>query len=114
MYEVRESPIHGMGLFATENIPAKTRLSIYDGEEMTLKEFRIRYGNDTRHTYSMRRINKIIVGKGRDNPSHWCNESKEPNVCMMKRGLYTLRDVVKGEEMTLKYPLGYLRDDYRL
>lgn len=110
MIRVGRSSIHGNGLFACIDIPRDTRIGEYIGKEMTLREFREQYGKDTRHTYSLRRLNRIIVGKGYNNPSHWCNESLNPNVCLKRRGLYTLRDIVAGEELFLKYPLDYQRD----
>lgn len=110
MIEVRPSSIHGVGLFATQDIPANTRLADYHGEEMTLREFKERYGNDRRCTYLLRRANRIICGKGVDNVSHFCNESMNPNVCCKLRGLYTMRDVMAGEELCLRYPANYPRD----
>lgn len=110
MFMVRPSPIHGMGLFATQDLPAGFQLAVYHGIEMSLKSFHEQYGRDYRHTYSLRRLNRILCGKGVDNPSHWCNESLEPNVVLKKRGLWTLREIEAGEELTLRYPANYPRD----
>lgn len=110
LFEKRLSPIHGMGLFALVPLVKGQRLAGYEGEEMTLAEFKKRYGNDIRYTYSLRRLNRIISGKGYDNPSHWCNESATPNCCLRRRGLYTLRAIEVGEELTLAYPKNYPRD----
>ena len=71
--------------------------------------FRSQYGDDIRECYSLRRQNKIICGKGFNNLSRWCNESNEPNVGLMKRALWTIRDVEDGEELVLKYPKHYPR-----
>lgn len=109
--ETRPSHVHGVGLFATKDIPKDTRIADYKGVEMSTTEFKSRYGNDTRYTYSLGRMNRIIVGKDclQDNPSHFCNESDDPNVCLKQRGLFTLRDVAKDEELFLKYPKKYPR-----
>lgn len=109
MYEVRESLVHGLGVFATMDIPANTLLWNYVGEEMTLREFKERYGKDLSCTYTMRRQNKIISGKNTWNLSHYCNESSIPNVVLKKRALYTLLPVKAGEEMFLRYPKDYIR-----
>ena len=61
--EVRKSPVHGLGVFAKVDIPKKTELCNYKGVVMSLRDFKELYGKDTRYTYSMRNINKIIVGK---------------------------------------------------
>lgn len=110
MYEVRPSPVHGLGLFATQDIKAGVRLSDFKGTEMTLQEFKAKYGNDTRFCYSMRRINRIIDGKNEDNPSRYCNESSTPNVCLKRRGLYTCSPVTAGDELLLSYPKTYPRN----
>ena len=110
--EVRPSPIHGNGLFATEDIKKNTKLSEYVGVEMSITDFIKRYGRDRKYTYSLGRVNRIIVGKDcvNQNPSHFCNESSAPNVHLKGRGLYTLRDVSKGEELFLRYNKNYQRD----
>lgn len=110
--EIRPSPIHGVGLFATDLIPKNTRIADYRGVEMSITEFIKMYGKDRRHTYSLGRTNRIIVGKDcvADNPSHFCNESIVPNVALKKRGLYTLVDVAKDEELCLRYNKIYPRD----
>lgn len=109
-YRIDKSPIAGMGVFATQNIPAGVRLANYEGEEMTLKEFKQKYGDDISHTYSMRRVNKIICGKKYFNISHYMNESNEPNCILKQRGIYTLVSLKEGDEMFLKYPKKYIRD----
>lgn len=110
MYEVRSSSIQGVGLFATQDIKPGVRLADFKGVEMTLREFKEKYGSDTRYCYSMRRLNKIIDGKSEDNPSRYCNESDSPNVCLKRRGLYTCSSVKAGEELLLAYPKIYPRD----
>lgn len=109
--ETRPSHVHGVGLFATKDIPKDTRIADYQGVEMTIAEFKSRYGNDTRYTYSLGSTQRIIVGKDclQYNPSHFCNESNDPNVCLKNRGLFTLRYVAKDEELFLKYPKKYPR-----
>jgi SET domain-containing protein len=109
-YRIDKSPIAGMGVFATQDIPAGFRLADYEGEEMSLKDFKTQYGNDISHTYSMRRVNKIICGKKYFNVSHYMNESNDPNCILKQRGIYTLVSLKEGDEMFLKYPKKYIRD----
>ena len=110
MYRISRSPISRLGVFAMQDIPAGYRLADYIGEEMTLKDFKQKYGNDISCTYSMRRVNKIISGKNHFNISHYMNESNDPNCFLKQRGIYTLKPIKKGEEMFLKYPKNYIRD----
>lgn len=107
---IAESLIHGLGVFATQDIAKNQFLAPYNGEELSLKEFKERYGNDISHTYVLRRQNKIISGKNTYNLSHYCNESLTPNVILKKRALYTLRPVKNGEELFLQYPKNYPRN----
>ena len=103
--EVKPSPGKGNGLFATQNIPSNTKLADYKG---IVKHFKER----NKYFYSMNRINKIIDGSDyvTENPSHYCNESRTPNVVLKKKALYTLRDIQAGEELFLRYCQSYPRD----
>jgi SET domain-containing protein len=114
--EVKSSPIHGNGLFSLISIPAKTKIVDYFGEEMELGEFKKKYGSystNSLFTYRMKRINKILVAKQEpflsQNIINNINESKEPNCILMKRALYSLRDISPDEELTLLYPSDYCR-----
>ena len=111
---IKESSIHGLGVFSLTLIPKNKRISDYIGEEMTLKEFTERFGNykdNSLNTYRMKRINKIIVAKNYpENIVNYINESKEPNIILKKRGLYSLREIQEGEELFLKYPDDYYRN----
>lgn len=76
--EVRPSRIDGVGLFSPTPIPKNTKITNYIGEEMTLKEFRERYGEyklNCLNTYRMKRINRIIVAK--DYPDNLVNYIRE-------------------------------------
>jgi SET domain-containing protein len=115
--EVRQSPIHGQGVFATKDIKAGETLFQYIGEEISLKEFKTRYGEykkNSLNTYRMKRLNRIIVAKeppfSLTNLVNYINESTEPNCVLKKRALYALKNIAINEELTLKYPADYCRD----
>lgn len=117
MIEVKKSSIHGLGVFATQDIKQKEKLFDYIGNEMSLKEFREKYGkykNNSLNTYRMKRLNKIIVAKEEpffsNNLVNYVNESIMPNCVLRNRALYSLRAIKKGEELTLQYPKDYCRD----
>lgn len=114
---IKKSKIEGLGVFAKEDIQKGTKIADYYGKEMTLKNFKSKYGEyklNSLNTYRMKRINKIIVAKQEPfkskNLTNYVNESKKPNCILKKRALYTLNDVKKGEELTLKYPENYNRN----
>lgn len=111
---VKPSPIHGLGVFTTDPILKNTKITDYIGEEMSLSEFKKRYGpykDNCLNTYRMKRINRIIVAKDYpDNLVNYVNESITPNCILKGRGLYSLRDIKEGEELTILYPKDYKRE----
>jgi hypothetical protein len=115
MLEIRQSNIHGVGLFTTEDIEANQKICDYIGEEMTITQFKQKYGNYNENcinTYRMKRIHKIIVAKEEpyktNNLINYINEDKTNYNCILKRrALYSIRKIHKDEELTLKYPNGY-------
>lgn len=115
--EIKPSSIHGNGLFAIQDFNAGVKLFEYIGEEMSLKEFREKYGKyslNSTNTYRMKRINRIIVAKEEpflsNNLVNFINESREPNCVLKKRALYSLTKIKKGDELTLLYPKDYFRN----
>lgn len=114
---IKKSKIEGLGVFALEDIPEGTKIADYYGKEMTLKNFKQKYGEyktNSLNTYRMKRINRIIVAKIEPyksrNLTNYINESKNPNCILKKRALYTLNNIKKGEELTLQYPEDYNRN----
>ena len=115
--EIKQSPIQGLGLFTTRDLHAGEKLFDYIGVEMSLSEFREKYGNykqNSLNTYRMKRINRIIVAKEEPflsaNLVNYINESINPNCILKKRALYALQDIPKDSELTLMYPKDYNRN----
>jgi SET domain-containing protein len=114
---IKKSKIEGLGVFALNDIPKGTKIADYYGKEMTLKNFKQKYGeykHNSLNTYRMKRINRIIVAKIEPyksrNLTNYINESKKPNCLLKKRALYALNNIKKGEELTLLYPENYNRN----
>ena len=117
MLELKSSAINGVGLFTKTAINKNTRIVDYTGIEMSLKEFREKYGeykNNSLNTYRMKRLNRIIVAKEEpyksNNLINFINESNNPNCILKKRALYSLREILPEEELTLLYPKDYYRN----
>ena len=81
--EIKQSQIHGKGLFTTVDLKKGQKIYDYEGVEMPWKD----YKGDYRNTYSLRRVNKIIVGS-QLNPCQWLNQSEDANVVLKCRALY--------------------------
>lgn len=114
-YEIKQSPIQGVGVFATQSIKKNEFIVEYYGEEMSWIEFREKYGLyklNSLNTYPMRRIWRIIVAKEEpyksNNVVNFINEGT-PNVILKKKSLYALIDINAGTEFLLKYPNDYNR-----
>ena len=100
--EIRESPIHGLGVFATKDFPVGYCFGEFIGEEMPWRDFTARYGKDFRYCYKMRRIHRVINAKEKRNWITFINEGK-PNVILRKRFCFSLRPLKAGEELLLDY-----------
>jgi SET domain-containing protein len=118
--EVRNSKIHGRGLYATKTIPAETRIIAYDGEVITkaeadrreeLRIARERAGEDS--CVYVFELNKRhdIDGSMAWNTARLINHSCKPN-CRTEivRGtiwVIAKREIPAGEELTFDYRYGY-------
>jgi len=112
-FAVKNSRIHGKGVFATRNIPAGACITEYEGERISWKEA-VRRENtkapDDYHTFFFSLDNgKIIDGGSNGNDARWINHSCEPNCEAREEDgrvyIYALRDIKRGEELNYDYGL---------
>jgi uncharacterized protein len=108
---VARSKIHGLGLFAGENIEWGRRLIEYEGELLSKEEVkrRLKFYDSIGFTCLM----QFGDGQGIDgllggNESRFINHSREPNVGALRENesrvvFYSLDDIAKGEELTFNY-----------
>jgi hypothetical protein len=111
--ELRPSPVHGLGIFAKNNISINQYLGDYIGTPMTKKEFKEKYGNDISYTYWTNHNFKntlVYCAKEKRNFITFINESKNPNVILKKRKLYSIVALSSGQELFLKYDSTYPRN----
>ncbi|TFV90960.1 SET domain-containing protein [Oxalobacteraceae bacterium OM1] len=112
-YEVRNSPVHGRGVFAIRKIAEGSRIIEYKGERITGDEA-VRRENlkpaDDFHTFFFSLDDgNIIDGGSKGNNARWINHSCEPN-CQAQEDdgrvfIYALRDIAPGEELNYDYGL---------
>ena len=109
-FEVRDSPIHGRGGFATEWIPAGARIVEYAGERLTPAEADARYPDDdgVHHTFLFAIDDDVVVDAAvGGNEARFINHSCEPNCDAVIDGkrifIEALRDIAPGEELTYDY-----------
>jgi uncharacterized protein len=117
LFEVRNSPVHGLGAFALRFIRKGTRIVEYLGERVSHREADRRYeskdANDA-HTFLFIVDSRIVIDAGVDgNEARFLNHSCNPNCesVIEKRRVFieAVRDIEPGEEMTYDYQIQ--RDD---
>jgi SET domain-containing protein len=113
LYEVRESPIHGRGIFATRHISSGKRIIEYVGERITPEEADERYDDDQAdHPHILLfTVDKhtVIDGAVDGNEAKYINHSCEPNCEAVNDDghifIEAIRDISRGEELTYDYQL---------
>lgn len=113
---VRESAIHGRGVFARRRIAAGERIIEYRGERIhwpqALERAALR-GGPLNHTFFFTLADgRVIDGGSRGNEARFINHSCEPNCEAMEHEdgrvhIYALRDIERGEELHYNYALIY-------
>ncbi len=112
-FEVRSSPIQGLGGFATRDIRKGARIIQYLGERITPDEADTRYDDESAghpHVLLFTVDKHTVIDAGvRGNDAHFINHSCEPNCVAIidKNRVYieAQRDIATGEELTYDYNL---------
>ena len=107
---IKESPVHGLGVFAKQTIPKGTKLGTYTGDKYSLKEFKEKYGKDISYCYVARRAHYILCAKEKRNIMTYINERLHPNVILKRFILIADKDIQQGEELFLNYAKDYPRN----
>ncbi len=114
-YEVKQSPLHGKGVFARAFIAADTAIFEYTGERISAEEADEKaasHPDDPFHTFFFSlSCGFIIDGSVDGNDARWINHSCEPNCEAQENEAGTrvyvvaLRDIHPGEELLFDYGL---------
>ena len=126
MWKVKNSKIHGHGVFATKNIKKDTRIIQYIGEKVSRKEgnrrsdLRIKKylnSNKTGSVYIFELNKKFdIDGSPNYNKARYINHSCDPNCEVTGAGLkvwvYAIKDINRGEEFSYDYGFSF-DEDYK-
>jgi len=111
--EVRQSGVHGKGVYATGAIAAGERVIQYKGEHISWDKALARHPHDPtdpNHTfYFSLEDGNVIDAKYGGNRARWINHACEPNCeAREKNGkvfIHALRDIAPGEELFYDYGL---------
>jgi SET domain-containing protein len=108
---VRNSNIHGKGVFATTFIPKGTRIIEYKGVRMSEDAADEKYGDDeSPHTFLFLVDNRIVIDANHDgNSARWINHSCDPNCEPTEENerlfIDAIRDIQPGRELAYDYNL---------
>ncbi|NOV25714.1 SET domain-containing protein-lysine N-methyltransferase [Cupriavidus necator] len=111
--EVRQSGVHGKGVYAIAPIAEGERVIEYKGEHISWKKALERHPHDPsdpNHTfYFSLDDGSVIDAKYGGNRARWINHACEPNCeAREKKGrvfIHALRDIAQGEELFYDYGL---------
>lgn len=111
--QVRESGIHGKGVFAVRPIKAGDKVLEYKGKIITWRKAQALHPHDPsqpNHTFYFHLDDgHVIDAKQNGNTARWINHSCEPNLEAEQEGmrvfLRALRDIEAGEELFYDYSL---------
>jgi uncharacterized protein len=118
-FEVRESPLHGLGVFATRRIKKGTRVIEYLGERVSHAEADRRYEDkdeQDNHTFLFIVDGRTVIDAGVDgNEARFVNHGCDPNCesVIEHRRVFieAIRDIAAGEELTYDYQIQREADD---
>lgn len=111
-YEVRESNVHGRGVFAAKDIKKGKKIIEYTGAIITWDEANRRFNDRKGHSHTMFfGINEdhVIDGNDNGNEAKYINHSCAPN-CKAKNEegrifVYSKKKIKKGDELFYDYKL---------
>ena len=117
--KVRNSKIHGKGVFAAKRIPKGTRVIEYLGDRITHAEADARYDDhdpNDNHTFLFIVDKKTVIdagvgGNGARFINHSCDGNCESVIEDRRVFIETTRVVEKGEELGYDYEIGREKDD---
>jgi hypothetical protein len=119
LLEVRDSPLHGLGVFATRGIKNGTRVIEYLGERISHAAADRRYDhkdeNDSHTVLFIVDARTVIDAGVGGNEARFVNHGCEPNCesVIEHRRVFieAIRDIAAGEELTYDYQIQREADD---
>ncbi len=106
--EVRDSSVHGRGVYATQLIRKGARIIEYAGKRMAWAD--VPNDDDDPHTFIFGLDHGQVINAEIDgNEARWINHSCDPNCEAIGEDggifIYALRDIQPGEELSYDYAL---------
>ncbi|HEY3850977.1 MAG TPA: SET domain-containing protein-lysine N-methyltransferase [Steroidobacteraceae bacterium] len=119
MIEVRNSPVHGAGVFALRRIRKGTIIVEYLGDRVSHEEVDERYADKLEtdsHTFLFTVDSKIVIDAGRNGNearfiNHACDPNCESTIKNKRVFIEAIRTIQPGEELSYDYAIGRDSDD---
>lgn len=92
--EVRKSPIHGKGVFATRRIAPNRKLGVYGG---------VRTRRNGTYVLWVEYDEGVVVGINGRTPLRYLNHAARPNAVFYGDELFALSEIQAGDEVTIDY-----------
>jgi hypothetical protein len=113
-FEIRRSPIQGLGAFAVRPIPKGARVVEYTGERIGHARFAVRSATEAKgrhHTFFFQATRRTVVdARVHGNEAKYINHSCDPNCrAVIEKGriyIETRKAVRKGQELAYDYSYG--------
>jgi SET domain-containing protein len=104
--EIKESPIHGLGVFTKNDILEKTLIGYWVGVKYANRAaYEAVHGKDYRYTYySPFPWNPVYSCRENRNFISYINHSDTANVYLKRYKLYAKTSIPAGQELLLTYP----------
>lgn len=114
-FEVKQSPVHGNGVFARRSIDAGERIIEYRGERISWDDATERAearGGPINHTfYFSLHDGRVIDGGNRGNEARWINHACSPNCEAFEEDgrvyIHAIHPIEPGQELNYNYALIY-------
>ena len=123
---VKNSKMHGKGVFASRNIKKNSRIIEYIGEKITKREGDLRSEKRLKRYLNSKKTGSVYIfelnsrydidGSLSYNKARFINHSCKPNCeVQIKNGhiwIYSIRNIKKNEELSYDYGYEFDKDDY--
>ena len=127
LYTIKNSKLHGKGLFANCNIKSETNIVEYVGEKITkaqsekISEIQLKKAQKNKdegqvYIFTLNKkydINGNVSYNKARLMNHSCNSNCDTDIIDDKIWIRSYKDIKKGEELTYDYGFTFDKDDFR-
>ncbi len=127
MWKIKNSQVHGKGIYATQNIRKNTKIIQYVGEKILRREGNKRSEKRIKKYLGSKKTGSVYIfelnqkydidGSFLYNKARYINHSCDPNceVDIIKNEIWitSIKSIKKGDELSYDYGYAFDKDDYK-